>query len=56
MQLLSERERKGVKEIYYQVEYDLGIVFGPAGIEFKFLYQGRVMSSAGVKYARVYVG
>ena len=44
-------ERKGPKGTYYQVDYDLGIELGPAGIEFKFLYQGRVMGWVDAKYS-----
>lgn len=34
----------------YTVTYDLGLVFGSAEIEFKLVYQGRVVGSIYSKY------
>ena len=41
----------GPKGEYYRVDYDLGFTFGPAGIEFSFLYRAKVMGSVDAQYA-----
>jgi hypothetical protein len=43
-------ERNGPKGTYYRVDYDLGVKFGAAGIEFTFLYQGKVMGYVDANY------
>jgi hypothetical protein len=35
---------------YYQVRYDIGLVFGAAGIEFRFLYNGSIIGSVHCEY------
>lgn len=43
--------RTGPKGLYFRVDYDLGISFGPAGIEFKLLYQGKMVGHVDAKYS-----
>ena len=43
-------EKNGPKGSYYRVDYDLGVTFGAAGIEFKFLYQGRTIGYVEASY------
>jgi hypothetical protein len=43
-------ERTGSSGTYYRVDYDLGVTFGPSGIEFKFLYQGNVKGGVVSNY------
>ena len=35
---------------FYRVDYDLGVTFSPAGIEFKFLHEGKVMGFVDADY------
>lgn len=43
-------ERKGPKGTYYRVDYDLGVKFGAAGIEFSFLHLGKVIGHVDASY------
>lgn len=40
----------GRRGYYYEVEYDLGVIFGPE-LVFRLIHDGRVMGSAVAKYA-----
>jgi hypothetical protein len=42
--------RKGVNGSYTRVRYDLGLAFGAGGIEWRFLYEGKVMGSVMSDY------
>jgi len=42
--------RKGVNGAYRRVRYDLGLAFGAGGIEWRFLYKGKVMGSVTCDY------
>jgi hypothetical protein len=44
-------KRKGLKGEYHRVRYYLGLTFGAGGIEWRFLYQGKVIGSAECKYS-----
>lgn len=44
-------ERKeGVRGTYRRVQYELGLSFGAGGIEWRFLYKGKVMGSVKCEY------
>jgi hypothetical protein len=43
-------KRVGPYGEYYGVEYELGLVFGPSGIEFRLLYGGKVVGSVDCDY------
>jgi hypothetical protein len=42
--------RKGMNGSYRRVRYELGLTFGAGGIEWRFLYQGKVMGSVKSDY------
>ena len=44
------RKDSGPSGEFYRVDYDLGITFGPGGIEFKFLHNGKVMGLVEADY------
>jgi hypothetical protein len=44
-------ERTGPKGKFCRVDYDLGMRFGPAGIEFWFCYNGKVIDLVDAKYS-----
>jgi len=35
---------------FFRVDYDLGVTFGPGGIEFKFLHDGKTMGHVDAEY------
>jgi hypothetical protein len=43
------RQPRGGDE-YWRVDYDLGLHFGPGGIEFRLVYDGEVRSVATCQY------
>jgi hypothetical protein len=43
--------RQGVSGKYRRVRYHLGLSFGPGGIEWRFLYQGKVIGSVECQYS-----
>ena len=42
--------RSGQKGEYYRVKFSLGLMFGPGGIEFSFIHDGRVVGSVTCDY------
>jgi hypothetical protein len=42
--------RQGPHQGYYAVEFAIGLVFGPGGIEFKFIHDGRVVGYVECDY------
>jgi hypothetical protein len=43
--------RRGVSGKYRRVRYHLGLSFGPGGIEWRFLYEGKVIGSVECEYS-----
>jgi hypothetical protein len=43
-------KRVGPRGGYFRVDFDLGVSFGASGIEFRLLYQGRVMGQVEADY------
>lgn len=43
------RQTRGGSE-YWRVDYDLGLYFGPAGIEFRLVYEGQIRSLVNSDY------
>ena len=43
-------KRLGPHGEYYRVYFDIGLAFGPGGIEFKFLYKKNVVGSLECDY------
>lgn len=35
---------------YYEVRYQIGLIFGPGGIELRYLYKGKIMGSVDCDY------
>ena len=44
-------KRKGPSGPYYGVSYDIGLVFGAGGIEFRFLYDNKIAGAIECDYA-----
>jgi hypothetical protein len=44
------KDKIGPNGKFYQVNYVIALSFGPGGIEFKFLYHGKVMGSVDCNY------
>jgi hypothetical protein len=43
-------QKRGTSGIYRRVHYYLGLCFGSGGVEWRFLYNGKVMGSAECEY------
>ena len=43
-------KKMGPKGEYYSVRYQIGLIFGPGGIEFRCLYKGKVFGSVDCDY------
>jgi hypothetical protein len=43
-------KKSGPKGDYYSVRYQIGLIFGPGGIEFRCLYKGQVYGSVDCDY------
>jgi hypothetical protein len=43
--------RQGVSGKYRRVRFQLGLSFGPGGIEWRFLYKGKVIGSVQCEYS-----
>jgi hypothetical protein len=43
--------RQGVSGKYKRVRFQLGLSFGPGGIEWRFLYKGKVIGSVQCEYS-----
>ena len=46
----SFSKRQGPKGAYYHVGFELGFVFGPGGMEFKFIHKGKVIGFVNSDY------
>lgn len=44
------KRKTGPKGEYYQVYFSLGVMFGPGGIEFSFIHDGRVVGTVTCDY------
>jgi hypothetical protein len=40
----------GARGAYYEIEYSVGLVLGPGGIEFRAMYKGNVVGSVECDY------
>jgi hypothetical protein len=47
-------KQKGERGQYYQISYELGVMFGPAGIDFRLMYQGKVVGFVDSEYHEDY--
>jgi hypothetical protein len=43
-------KRQGTHGAYRRVQYELGLSFGAGGIEWRFLYNGKIMGSVACEY------
>jgi hypothetical protein len=43
--------RRGLSGQYRRVYYQLGLAFGPGGIDWRFLYKGKVIGSVDCEYS-----
>ena len=43
-------QRQGINGAYRRVYYHLGLSFGPGGIEWQFLYKGKVIGAVNCQY------
>ena len=45
------KTRQGLNGQYRRVYYQLGLAFGPGGIEWRFLHEGKVIGSVECQYS-----